>query len=148
MGWDNIVPVVGLVLLLCVVLPIAWIYARRRWLSRNGGIFDAELNRGTSDDPRWVLGMARLTGDDLEWFPVLALGMRPTQSLSRRAGGIRAHTRQGDLDALTTQRVMRLEADVPEAGPHVWELAMEADAVTGLLAWLEASPPSVGRFRS
>lgn len=146
MDWGSVVPVVGLVLLLCCIVPVTWIYARRRWLSRDGGIFDAELNVGSADEPRWVLGMARLSGDDLEWFPVLAVGMRPAKAMSRGAGVIRART-DPDSDPLGSQRIMRLEAD-SRAGRQVWELALHQNAVTGLLAWLEAAPPSVGRFTS
>lgn len=145
MDFDSIVPVIGLVLLLCIALPLAWIITRRRWLSRNGGIFDAELNVGDIADPRWVLGIARLSGDDLEWFPILALGMRPARTLSRTGGGIRARTDRSDIEALSTQRVIRLESG---GGDEVWELALDSDAVTGLLAWLEAAPPSLGRFSS
>lgn len=91
--------------------------------------------------------MARCTGDDLDWFPRRGLGLRPAHTLSRRASGIRAQTRTTDPDVLNGQRIVRLEPSVP-GQQDAWELALNTDALTALLAWLEAAPPSVGRFRS
>ncbi|WP_425308803.1 DUF2550 domain-containing protein [Ammonicoccus fulvus] len=147
MEWASLVPIVGLVMLVCAIVPLVWLFLRRRWLARNGGIFDCELNLGTIADPRWVLGVLRYSGEDLEWFRVLALSFRPEHSLRRSAARIRAKVQPVVNGVDANQRLVRLETET-DAGAVAWDLAMDADAATGLLAWLEAAPPSVGRFTS
>lgn len=147
MEWASLVPIVGLVLLVCAIIPLLWLFLRRRWLARSGGIFDCELNLGSESMPRWALGVLRYSGEDLEWFRVLALGFRPERVLRRSAARIRAKV-QPVLNGIdSTQRLVRLETE-SESTAIAWDLAMDADAATGLLAWLEAAPPSVGRFTS
>lgn len=140
----GLLPIVG-VLLLCAMLLLLWPSVRRRVLARHGSILDSELNRGTPQDPQWKPGFVRCTGDTLEWFPRHRLSFRPAHSLSRRASGIRAHTRTTDPMGLDGQRVVRLEPS-NAMGTVAWELSLDSDALTALLAWLEAAPPSVGRF--
>lgn len=147
MEWASLVPIVGLVLLLCAIIPLVWLFLRRRWLARNGGIFDCELNLGTEDAPRWVLGVLRYSGEDLEWFRVLALGFRPERTLRRSAARIRAKVQPIENGIDANQRLVRLETET-DSGAVAWGLAMDSNAATGLLAWLEAAPPSVGRFTS
>lgn len=146
MEWGGFVPIVG-VLLVGVLLLLAWPLVRRRVLARQGSILDAELNLGTLQEPQWRPGVARCTGDDLEWFPRSGLDFRPTHTLSRRASGIRAQTRSTDPVGLNGQRIVRLESS-GGVDATAWELSLDADALTALLAWLEAAPPSVGRFRA
>ncbi|WP_432557905.1 DUF2550 family protein [Granulicoccus sp. GXG6511] len=134
-------------LLLCVAVVVAWPSVRRRLLARHGSIFDCELNLGAASEPDWQLGLARCAGDDLEWFPRPGIGFRPAHTLSRAASGIRAQTRTNDPDGLNGQRIVRLETS-GGGESTVWELSMDTEALTALLAWLEAAPPSVGRFRS
>lgn len=144
MEWAGFLPIVG-VLLLCALLLVFWPSVRRRALARHGSILDAELNLGTPQEEQWKPGFVRCTGDTLEWFPRHRLSLRPTQSLSRRASGIRAQTRTTDPMGLNGQRIVRLEPS-SAMGTVVWELSLDTDALTALLAWLEAAPPSVGRF--
>lgn len=140
------VPVVVALLLLCVIAVLVWPVVRRRVLAQQGSVFDCELSLGGSGEPQWRLGLARCAGDDLEWFPRHGVRMRPVYTLSRAASGIRAQTRTIGPDGLEGHRVVRLEAN--GGSNTVWELVLDTDALTALLAWLEAAPPSVGRFRS
>ncbi|MDO5499921.1 MAG: DUF2550 family protein [Propionibacteriaceae bacterium] len=147
MDWgDLLVPIIGLVIV-CALLVLSWPLIRRLLLARHGSIFDCELNLGGPAEPRWELGMARCSGDDLDWFPRHGVGLSPEHTLSRQASGIRAQTRSTDPDVLSGHRIVRLEPSVPGA-QEAWELALDTDALTALLAWLEAAPPSVGRFTS
>lgn len=140
-------PGVVALLLLCLLAVLVWPFIRRHLLSRHGTVFDCELNLVTSGEPQWQLGLARCAGDQLEWFPRHGVRLQPAYTLSRTAsGGIRAQTRTTDPDGLNGQRIVRLE---PLGGSAtVWELALGEDPLTALLAWLEAAPPSIGRFRS
>lgn len=139
-------PWVGMGLLLCVLIPLVWWYARRAWLARSGGIFSCELNLGDAQHPRWVLGLARYSGEHLEWFRAVSCRLRPQYAFRRSSTTARGAGSTKDPESLG-QRVLQLEAR--SAGePRVWELALDVDSATGLLAWLEAAPPSVDRFKA
>lgn len=149
MGWDVWAElVVGTMLLACLI-PLVWLFARRRWLSRQGGIFDCAL-KSPQRGGRWALGAARYQGEDLEWFRALSLSLRPKVRF-RRTGTSALSQREaeaGEIEVLYgTPRVVRLESAEPVGGQHSWELAMAPESTTGLLSWLEAAPPGVGRFR-
>lgn len=143
MEWAGLLPIAG-ALLLAALLLLFWPSARRQVLARHGSILDAEMNLGTPQEPQWKAGFVRCTGDDLEWFPRRSLSFHPSHALSRRASGIRAQTRTTDPMGLNGQRIVHLEPTGP--GASAWELSLDTDALTALLAWLEAAPPSVGRF--
>src|SRR4051812_33109682 len=72
---------VGLVALGLLVL-------RRRFLSRRGGTFDCSLRLRPATNPRtgqgWTLGIARYSGDTLEWYRVFSYALRPKRVLGRR----------------------------------------------------------------
>lgn len=145
MEWAVAVEVVLVIAFLVVVIPILWLYLRRRWLSRQGGMFDCSLLVGR----RWVIGVARYSGEYLQWFRIFSLSLRPRISY-RRTSTQALETRElteAEVDDLYAgMRVVRLEATMDFEGPETWELAMPTESVTGLLSWLEAAPPSVGRF--
>lgn len=146
MEWAVLIPWVGVGLLLCAVIVLVWWYARRAWLARFGGVFACELNLGKGEHPRWVLGLARYSGEYLEWFRGASLGLRPRYSFRRSTTTARGTSSTKEAESLG-HRVLRLEATT--AGePRVWELAMDTNSATGLLAWLEAAPPSVDRFKT
>jgi hypothetical protein len=126
--------------LLGVGLTLGSLYSRRRFLARSGGSLELSwrLKRG-QPDRGWVLGVGRYDGDELQWFRVFSLSNRPRRALSRRdvvvegrrrptAGETRSLLRGAEVLQLTTAK-----------GPV--EIAMEASAITGFLAWLEARPP-------
>lgn len=128
----------GLVLL--VVLPLLAIAGRRRALQRRYGTIDLSLRLQRRGNGRgWVLGVGRFVGDDLQWYRVFSLAPRPRRTLSRRTLEVRGRRepRGPETLALLTGAVV-MECRAPD-GPV--ELAMEANAVTGFLAWLEARPP-------
>lgn len=147
MEWSVLILWVGVALLLCLGALLVWRYARRAWLARSGGVFACELNLGGSQDPRWVLGIVRYSGENLEWFRSASLGLRPRYSFRRSTTTARGAGSARASESLGLGVLLQLEATA--AGePHVWELAMDGDSATGLLAWLEAAPPSVDRFKT
>jgi hypothetical protein len=146
MDWSALLPWVGLVLLLCVLVLLVWWYARRSWLERSGGVFSCELNLGDADHPHWVLGVARYSGEHLEWFRALSLGLRPKFTFRRSVTTARGAGVTKEAESLG-QRMLRLEA-ITAGEPRSWEFVMDVDSATGLLAWLEAAPPSVDRFKA
>lgn len=138
-AWPLALDVLGLALLL-LVLSAVYLIARRRWLSRNGGTFDLSLRLRTSQPGRgWILGLGRYSGDELEWFRIFSLSLRPKRRLRRGALAV-AERRwpQGREEYALYQNSVVVECRY--AGEPL-ALALTDSALTGLLAWLEAAPP-------
>lgn len=135
----DVAEVVGLVLVLLAAALLA-VAGRRRLLQRQGGALDVALRlRPQARGGGWVLGVGRFVDDDLRWYRVFSLSPRPRRTLSRR--GLQVLERRRPVDGETfalaeSAVVMRCGTD----GGQV-ELGIDASAVTGFLAWLEASPP-------
>jgi hypothetical protein len=129
---------VGLVLVAALLLLS--ISLRRRWLSREGGAIEMSLRlKPRSQGRGWVLGLGRFVGDDLQWFRVFSLSTRPRRTLTRQAMRVdkrRQPTGPESLALIKGMEVVELKsADTPV------EIALDSSALTGFLAWLEASPP-------
>jgi hypothetical protein len=146
-------------LLIAALLGLFLFGLRRRLIQRPGGTFDCSLRVAPGSpapggataaaidgaEPAapggkgWVYGVARYSGDRVEWFRVFSYAPRPRRVLERPAievTGRRAPQGSEELALLSdavvlccTHRGVRLE------------LAMSDDALTGFLAWLEAAPP-------
>ncbi|MDT0269997.1 DUF2550 domain-containing protein [Streptomyces sp. DSM 44915] len=133
----------GAVLLL-LVLGLFGFGLRRRVIQRSGGTFDCSARfspppSGKSPGKGWRYGVARYSGDRVEWFRVFSYAPRPRQSLHRERIEVRARrVPEGDeeLALLPGAVVLSCRHDGREV-----ELAMSEDALTGFLAWLEAAPP-------
>lgn len=147
MDWLEVTEIVALIVVVVVLLPIAWLIARRRWLARHGGLFDCSVRlKTTTPGTGWVLGVARYRDARLEWFRSFSLSLRPRLVFQRsqtRAGGQRRPDQYEALLLLEDQRVIRLDSSEGDG----WELSMTTDALTGLLSWLEAAPPGQGYQR-
>lgn len=117
---------------------------RRRLIQRSGGTFDcslrlADVKEELPSGKGWIYGVARYSGDSIEWFRVFSYALRPRRVLERSAIEV-LHRRepQGEEElALLSDSVVL----VCEHRGLRLELAMSDDALTGFLAWLEAAPP-------
>ncbi|MDG4860901.1 DUF2550 domain-containing protein [Streptomyces sp. T-3] len=131
--------VVALVLLGLFVFGL-----RRRLIQRSGGTFDCSLRwdapaAGDTSGKGWSYGVARYSGDRIEWFRVFSYAMRPRRVLERSAIEVvdrRAPEGEEELALLSDAIVLGCR----HKGTRL-ELAMSEDALTGFLAWLEAAPP-------
>ncbi len=125
--------------LIILVLAAAGIASRRFLLERGGGTVECGLRRVPNGS--WRLGVASYQREELNWFGALGLTMRPDVVFPRR-------------DLTVVSRRLPTEAGPapdgfdPAPGPGAGigpggtvELAMGEEALTGLLAWLEAGPP-------
>lgn len=147
-GWFGVVEIVLIVLVL-LVLPLIILALRRRWLSRSGGTFECSLRlRTTTPGTGWVLGVARYSGEQLEWFRFFSFSFGPRKTF-RRGDVVVLENRAPDaIEAVSLyagQRVVRMEEGTGDDG-QLWDLAMSSDSLTGLLSWLEAAPPGVGGY--
>ncbi|MDF3297839.1 DUF2550 domain-containing protein [Streptomyces tropicalis] len=135
--------VCGIVVLL-VVVGLFVFGLRRRLIQRSGGTFDCSLRQGVPEGTDtggkgWGYGVARYSGDRVEWFRVFSYAPRPRQVLERSAievAGRRLPEGEEELALLSDAVVLACV----HRGTRL-ELAMSEDALTGFLAWLEAAPP-------
>jgi hypothetical protein len=118
---------------------------RRRLIQRSGGTFDCSLRLGVPPEGAeatgkgWIYGVARYSGDRVEWFRVFSYAPRPRQVLERHCIEV-----EGRREPRGTEELALLSDAVVLACEHRGtrlELAMSDDALTGFLAWLEAAPP-------
>jgi hypothetical protein len=138
---------IGWVLIAVIVVPALYIAAmvtRRVAIRRPGGAVECSLRQ--DGDDRWRRGVAAYRTDQLCWFRSHGVGLRPDAAFDRHAlqlvarhnadtAGISgAPSPPGAVDETV---VVRFETG-GDGGP-VW-LALSRDALTGLLAWLEAGP--------
>ncbi|NYI69704.1 hypothetical protein GGQ54_000264 [Naumannella cuiyingiana] len=142
-----LLPVVEVALILIALLitvPLVVLIFRRRWLARHGGLFECSVKLRPGRD-NWALGVARYSGEDLEWFRVFSFSFAP-QVVFRRGRTSVIAVRDPDAEEKTMlydgQRILRLDpVEPPTVGPV--DLAMAAESVTGLMSWLEAAPPGL-----
>ena len=107
---------------------------------QRGGSFDCSLRlKQKRFGQGWALGVARYTGDQLEWYRVFSMSLRPRRVLPRqdlKIVGRREPEYPETLAIMSGHTIVELtEAREP------LELAMSQEAITGLVAWLEAGPP-------
>lgn len=146
MEWLYAVEVlVGIIIGACLLFLI-WMFVRRRWLSGRGGVFDCAL-RVHRRRIHWNLGMARYEGERLLWYRIFSVDMGPYLVLDRKQTswvGQRAPSAEEMMVLFDDHQVVTL-AGVDKTGrPREFELAMTRGSVTGLMSWLEASPPGIG----
>ena len=146
MEWLVAVEILVGIMVAACLLFLVWIFARRRWLSGRGGVFDCAL-RVHRRRIHWNLGMARYDGEQLHWYRIFSLDIRPYLVLHRKQTSWvsqRGPTAEESMVLFSDHQVVAL-ASVDKAGrPREYELAMTPSSVTGLMSWLEASPPGVG----
>ncbi|MPZ62252.1 MAG: DUF2550 family protein [Propionibacteriales bacterium] len=137
--WADALDILGL-FAFALVAVAAWLVIRRRWVGRHGGTFDLCVRvRPRRAGRGWVLGMGRYHEDDLEWFRIFSLSMRPKRVFHRPSFEVvdRRGPEGREVFALYDDAIV---VDCRVNGGSV-QLALSEDALTGMLAWLEAAPP-------
>jgi hypothetical protein len=121
-----------------VALTLAYVWVRRQYISDGRPLMLCALR--TETEPRWRLGLARLSGARLDWFSVVGPSVRPQSSWMRH-----------ELDLGTPTPVAEPIPGLPDAvevaglcGAMPCGLALTLSAYTALRAWLESSPPGFG----
>jgi hypothetical protein len=123
-----------------VAFVLAALAVRRRWLLGSSGAIDMSLRLRFGRVGRgWALGIGRYTGDDLLWFRVFALTVRPSRTLSRRGLQVVAQRLPQGAESWAVQSGAVIVECRDASGPV--HLAMSAEALTGFLSWLESAPP-------
>ncbi|HTW00037.1 MAG TPA: DUF2550 domain-containing protein [Streptosporangiaceae bacterium] len=115
------------------------IAVRRTLIERGGGSVECGLRR--VGERRWRLGLAAYQPDELRWYPVFGLRLRPGEFFARRALSV-VSKRPADPVEMTSvgSGAVVVECSTGKPAERI-ELALTEDALTGFLAWLEAAPP-------
>jgi hypothetical protein len=125
-------------ILLAVIVVFAMLSIRRWLLERRGGTVECSL-REPDGRGVWRLGIGRYNGDELLWFAIFGLRFRPRRVVHRRGlvvSGRRTPKAEEEAALHPDTGIVEVRDD-----GHTVELAMSGAALTGFLAWLEASPP-------
>jgi len=129
--------------LVVLVLAAVGIAARRYLLERGGGTVECGLRQPGGS---WRLGVASYQREDLCWFGVFGVSMRPEEVFPRRDLAVVSRRPPTDAEAsilgpgmIVVQCAFGEDGTMGRAGPV--ELALGESALTGLLAWLEDAPP-------
>ncbi len=119
---------------------------RREIITRGGGTIELSLRLSTMVAGRgWSSGVARFAGDELRWYRVFSLALRPRRVLSRRSLAV-----QGRREPDAAERLVLPEHWVIlrcRTRRAVVELAMAETTLTGFLSWMEAAPPGGAAMR-
>ncbi len=141
--------------LVLLILAAVGIAARRFLLERGGGTVECGLRKPPTGP--WRLGVASYQREELCWFGVFRVSMRPEETFPRRDLTVVSRRLPSDAEAASLgPGMIVVECQLGEggssgAGPggsggsdrpgNTVELALAESALTGLLSWLEASPP-------
>jgi hypothetical protein len=125
--------------LVAALAAAAVIAARRTLIERGGGSIECGLRRGR--DRRWQLGLAAYRPDELRWYPVFGLRLRPGEVFARHALTVVSRRPADAVEITSIGSATVVECDTGESGTGRVELALSQEALTGFLAWLEAAPP-------
>ena len=141
--WWNLLWVT-LVVVALIGLPVMLLYARRRWLAGQGGMFDCALRRGSRDPAlRWYLGMGRYRGEELQWFRSFSLSLKPKLRLRRGLIHSSGLTEPSRADAfLLYEDSCILMVREPSTG-RSFQFGVDRDVATALMSWMEAAPPGL-----
>jgi len=123
--------------LMILVLAAVGIAARRYLLERGGGTVECGLREPGGS---WRLGVASYQREELNWFGVFGISMRPEAVFPRRDLSVVSRRMPTDAEAsILGPGMIVVEFSFGDAGSV--ELALGESALTGLLSWLEAAPP-------
>jgi hypothetical protein len=134
-GW-----LIAIVLAFLALAAVA-VATRRALIERGGGTVDCGLRR-PGEDHAWRLGVASYQPDELRWHQVFGLLLRPDESFPRRTLTVvsRRPPDSAEMNSLGPDMIV-VECQAGERAEPM-ELAMSESALTGFLAWLEATPPA------
>jgi hypothetical protein len=147
--WQDLLEVLGLLAVLAA-LTLAFLFVRRRVLSRSGGTFECSVRlqvptkvTAAGSSRGWTLGLARYSDSHLEWFRIFSFSVRPKYTFPR-ALTVLSRRKPHGAEAFSLYGGHVVVAARLDSG-QIIELAMSDSALTGFLAWTEAAPPHPDR---
>lgn len=134
---------IGIFIVLC---SLGVLFLRRELIARKRGTIEVSFRLSTMVPGRgWSPGVARFVGDQMKWYRVFSLSVRPRRTLIR--GSLSVQERRTPLPAerlvLPPDWVILRCAN--QSGSL--EIAMAQTTLTGFLSWIEAAPPGAVSMR-
>ncbi len=134
---------VGVLILLCV---LGVLFLRREIITRGGGTIELSVRLSTMVPGRgWSPGIGRFDGDELRWYRVFSLALRPRRVLSRRSLAVQSRRLPDASERLVLPEHWVILRCWTRRG--VDEIAMAETTLTGFLSWMEAAPPGGAAIR-
>jgi Protein of unknown function (DUF2550) len=129
---------------LALLAVLLGVFLRRELILRGGGTIDMSVRLSTLVPQRgWAHGLGRFVGDELRWYRMFSLGLRPRRVLSR--GGLRIAGRRaprGEERLVMAEDWIVVSCD--RVGDPV-DIAFSEATFTGFISWLESAPPGALR---
>lgn len=126
-----------------LIFALCLVGVRRFNLRRALGTVDASICMAGNS---WQMGVCRYQDNDLEWFRLASLSLRPKHKFKRSSLELLGRHKPTESEAVKVQPdvvIVELQYEGREL-----RLAMKFDAYTGLSSWLEAGPViGVGTWR-
>lgn len=131
---------IGVLILVCA---LGTLFVRREIITRRGGTIELSLRLSTMVPGRgWSPGIGRFEGDELRWYRVFSLALRPRRVLSRRSLAVQSRRAPDASERLVLpDHWVILRCNTRRA---IVEIAMAESTLTGFLSWMEAAPPGGG----
>ncbi|MGA8850627.1 MAG: DUF2550 domain-containing protein [Aeromicrobium sp.] len=121
-------------------LVVAWFVIRRRVITKGAaGTFDMSTNRNVDPGTGWTLGFAVYGDVELRWYRTFSLSPRPRYRFAR--GTVLIEGRRAPIGSENHAIYLGHVIVDTKNQCGVRQMAMSANALTGLLSWLESSPP-------
>lgn len=125
------------------VLFIGGLIARRRWIARKGVSFELSVNHDDDHSAKgWILGVAVYGDSSIEWYRTFSLSPRPRHRFARGQVLIEGRRDPEGAESYALHDGHVIVTTENSAG--VRQFALSPSSLTGLLSWLESSPPGRG----
>ena len=141
---DPGIPFIALATVFALLIFALCLSGVRRFnLRRALGTVDASI---CTAGKGWQMGVCRYQDNDLEWFRLMSLSVRPKHRFKRHSLELLGRRKPTEAEAVKVQPDVVI-VELKYEGRDVL-LAMKFDAYTGLSSWLEAGPViGIGTWR-
>jgi hypothetical protein len=134
---------IGVFIVLCL---LGVLFLRRELIARSGGTIELNFRLSTVVPGRgWSPGVARFVGDEMRWYRLFSLSVRPRRTLVRSAFAVQDRRSPSAAERLALPADWIVLRCVNAHGPV--EIAMAGTTLTGFLSWIEAAPPGAVSMR-
>jgi hypothetical protein len=123
-----------------LLFVLALLFLRRGFIARSGGTIELSWRLNSVVPGRgWSPGIGRFAGDDLRWYRIFSLSIRPRRTLTRRGLAVAGHRAPDGPERLVLASDWVI-VSCTSKGATI-EIAMAESTLAGFLSWIEAVPP-------
>jgi hypothetical protein len=135
-------PMTIMVALVSALVLVACALSFRLWKMGQGGTPAILRDSPAVGGHGWRHGVIRYRGDEARFFRLSSLRLWPDRRLSRRGLEVlsRRAPRGDEFDIMTDEVVVLELQDIAAGQARGYEMALNRDALTGFLSWVESRP--------